>query len=92
MYWELAPCKRAFFCQVSELDELMEEYELHAAGKKEGPIRLGGTEARRVGATDTFTGEKRKGRGPNLESSSVLSLCLDPNSCLKGNTLIKRTR
>lgn len=69
----------------------MEESELHAAGKQEGPIRLGRTKARREVTKDTFTGkkrqeEKRKERGPDPQSSDVLSLCLDPNSCLKANT------
>lgn len=38
----------------------MEEFELHAAGKEEGPIRLGGTKARREVTRDTFTGKKDK--------------------------------
>lgn len=34
--------------------------ELHAARKEEGPIRLGGTKARREVTKDTFTGKKDK--------------------------------
>lgn len=38
----------------------MGESELHAAGKQEGPIRLGRTKARREVTKDTFTGKKDK--------------------------------
>ena len=57
---QLTPYKRGFFCQVSELDQLMEESELHAAGKEEEPIRLRGTKARREVTRDPFTGSKDK--------------------------------
>lgn len=65
--------------------------ESNAAGKEEGPIRLGGTKARREVTRDIFTGKKKtrrkeQGKGPSPESLDVLSLCLDPNSCLKANT------
>lgn len=83
----LTPCKRGFFSQISELDQLMEEPELLAAGKEEGPMRLGGTKARREVTRHIYwEEEKRKGRGSKPESSDVLSLCLDPDSCLNPNT------
>lgn len=66
----------------------MEESELHAAGKQEGPIRLGRTKARREVTKDTFTGkkDKKKKERKGAPTHRALSLCLDPNSCLKANT------
>lgn len=50
----------------------MEEPELLAAGKEEGPMRLGGTKARREVRHIYWEKEKRKGRGSKPESTDVL--------------------